>query len=109
MNRREFLKAVASSSLALGFAYRAKGNPMREDHVRLFPTDLPGPDWATFPAAGFSHPACGVVYRLKDKVTNGMALGGIDTGCIDPRLLHDLQHSCASARAAKRPHSRPDR
>jgi uncharacterized protein (DUF608 family) len=26
---------------------------------------------------------CGVVYRLQDTVTNGMALGGVDTGCID--------------------------
>ncbi len=26
---------------------------------------------------------CGVVYRLGDPVTNGMALGGVDTGCID--------------------------
>jgi len=49
----------------------------------LFPTDLPANDWAHFPAAGFSQPACGVVYRLSSVVTNGMALGGIDTGCLD--------------------------
>ena len=33
--------------------------------------------------AGFSQPACGVVYRMKDEVSCGMPLGGIDTGCID--------------------------
>ncbi|HIJ64558.1 MAG TPA: hypothetical protein HPP77_01300, partial [Candidatus Hydrogenedentes bacterium] len=26
---------------------------------------------------------CGVVYRLEDPLTTGMALGGVDTGCID--------------------------
>lgn len=83
MNRREFLKAVASTSLAVGLGYGAEAGSRRADHDLLFPTDLPGPDWVTFKAAGFSHPACGVIYRLKDKVTNGMALGGIDTGCID--------------------------
>lgn len=49
----------------------------------LFPTDLPKRDWVHFQAAGFADPVCGVVYRLADPVTNGMALGGIDTGCID--------------------------
>ena len=49
----------------------------------LFPTDLPGPEWQQFRAAGFSKPACGVIYRLRDRVTNGLALGGVDTGCID--------------------------
>jgi len=83
MKRREFLKAAAAGSLAAGIAYGAEANVTRQDHVRLFPTDLPGPEWLTFPAAGFSHPVCGVIYRLKDKVTNGLALGGIDTGCLD--------------------------
>jgi len=50
---------------------------------RLFPTDLPRRDWVHFDAHGFSEPVCGVVYRLNDTVTNGMALGGIDVGCID--------------------------
>ena len=49
----------------------------------LFPTDLAGREWAEFPAAGSSRPACGVIYRLADPVTNGMALGGVDTGCLD--------------------------
>ena len=50
---------------------------------RLFPTDLPERDWARFQAAGFRELVCGVIYGLNDTVTNGMALGGIDTGCID--------------------------
>ncbi len=50
---------------------------------RLFPIDLPRRDWAHFRATGFSAPACGVIYRLEDTVTNGLALGGIDTGCLD--------------------------
>lgn len=50
---------------------------------RLFPTDLPNREWVEFPAQGFSRPACGVIYRLNDQVTNGMPLGGIDVGCID--------------------------
>ncbi len=49
----------------------------------LFPTDAPRRDWVHFAADGFSEPVCGVVYRLNDTVTNGMALGGIDTGCLD--------------------------
>jgi len=49
----------------------------------LFPTDLPRKQWVVFRAQGFSHPACGVIYRLGDTVTNGIALGGVDTGCLD--------------------------
>jgi len=49
----------------------------------LFPTDLPSRDWVYFNAEGFKDPVCGVVYRMKDPVTNGLSLGGIDTGCID--------------------------
>jgi uncharacterized protein (DUF608 family) len=36
-----------------------------------------------FPAAGFSHPVTGVIYRKAQPATNGMPLGGVDTGCID--------------------------
>jgi uncharacterized protein (DUF608 family) len=50
---------------------------------RLFPTDLPHKEWMQFPAQGFGRPACGVIYRLGDTVTNGMPLGGVDTGCLD--------------------------
>lgn len=49
----------------------------------LFPIRLPGSQWVRFAAQGFSEPACGVIYRSADKVTNGMPLGGVDTGCID--------------------------
>jgi len=49
----------------------------------LFPTHVPGGDWQEFHADGFTRPVGGVVYRTGDPVTNGMALGGVDTGCID--------------------------
>jgi len=49
----------------------------------LFPTHLPSREWQTFRAAGFAKPACGVIYRRADTVTNGLALGGVDTGCLD--------------------------
>ena len=49
----------------------------------LFPTSLPSKEWVQFEAAGFEKPVCGVIYRTDDALTNGMALGGIDTGCID--------------------------
>lgn len=53
------------------------------DGARLFPSGLPGREWVQFRAAGFSRPVSGVVYRLEDPVTNGMPLGGVDTGCLD--------------------------
>ena len=74
------MRSAALSGLAVGAA--AEGATPTAAN-RLFPTDTPGPDWQTFPAEGFGQPACGAVYRLKDRVTNGMALGGIDTGCLD--------------------------
>ena len=49
----------------------------------FFNTTLPGSQWVKFDAAGFSHPATGVIYRKAQPATNGMPLGGIDTGCID--------------------------
>ncbi|MCG3198262.1 MAG: hypothetical protein GHCLOJNM_02757 [bacterium] len=49
----------------------------------LFPSNLPCREWLQFEAAGFSKPVCGVIYNQDDPVTNGLALGGIDTGCLD--------------------------
>jgi len=49
----------------------------------LFPSRLPGRTWVRFRSDDFSEPACGVIYRAGDTVTNGMPLGGLDTGCID--------------------------
>ena len=51
--------------------------------AKLFSTAVQGKTWVSFPAEGFSAPACGVVYRLGDMVECGVPLGGIDTGCID--------------------------
>ncbi|MBI2844847.1 MAG: hypothetical protein HYX78_15750 [Armatimonadetes bacterium] len=49
----------------------------------LFPTDVKERTWDLFQADGFSKPVCGVVNRLRDSVSNGLPLGGVDTGCID--------------------------
>jgi uncharacterized protein (DUF608 family) len=49
---------------------------------RLFPTDLSSGEWLSFQAAGFSSPACGVIYRRENEVPHGMPLGGIGTGFI---------------------------
>lgn len=38
---------------------------------------------ATVEAAGFTAPACAVVYRRENEVLNGMPLGGVSTGFID--------------------------
>jgi uncharacterized protein (DUF608 family) len=51
--------------------------------LTLFPTDLPASEWAEFPAQGFSAPVSGVIYRLGNRVTNGLPLGALDAGCID--------------------------
>ena len=51
--------------------------------AELFPSKEVGLSWTQFRAAGYSEPVCGVAYGLKDEVTSGMPLGGIDTGCLD--------------------------
>jgi uncharacterized protein (DUF608 family) len=56
---------------------------MAQADEKLFPTNLPGSEWVQFPAAGFLEPACGVIYRFGQPATNGLPLGGIDTGCLD--------------------------
>src|SRR3989304_7499985 len=58
-------------------------NRNTEEVRTLFPTGLPNKEWVQFKAEGFSKPVCGVLYRTKDRVGCGMALGGIDTGCLD--------------------------
>ena len=39
---------------------------------RLFPTDLTAREWRQFPAAGFSRPACGVIYRHQQPPEEGV-------------------------------------
>ncbi|MDE0185202.1 MAG: GH116 family glycosyl hydrolase [Candidatus Poribacteria bacterium] len=59
------------------------GNSGHRNNRRLFSTDAPVLEWSQFPADGFSEPACGVIYRRKQRIENGMPLGGIDTGRLD--------------------------
>lgn len=49
----------------------------------FFPRGLPNRRWLRFHAQGFRRPVCGVIYRKDDTVSNGMPLGGVDTGCTD--------------------------
>ncbi|MBI2298509.1 MAG: hypothetical protein HYU66_06070 [Armatimonadetes bacterium] len=50
---------------------------------RLFPVDLPTGEWHEFRAQGYDAPVTGVVYRAANPATNGMPVGGVDTGCLD--------------------------
>ncbi len=84
MDRRKFSVVVTVSFAVVSLAALLAAAPnCRAAAATLFPTDVPGKQWITFPAAGFSEPACGVIYRMKDEVSCGMPLGGIDTGCVD--------------------------
>lgn len=96
MDRRQFLKssgaALPSFMLGSGKAApqtgdtessRDKRNPNLQMGTRLFATNLPKREWAQFRAAGFSEPACGVIYGREDDVPHGMPLGGISTGFLD--------------------------
>ncbi len=49
----------------------------------LLPADLPSREWRQFEAEGYSARVCGVVYRTDAPPTNGMPVGGVDTGCLD--------------------------
>jgi uncharacterized protein (DUF608 family) len=51
--------------------------------AELFPTAPAAKGWHEFRALGYAEPVGGVIYRSADRVTNGMPLGTIDTGCID--------------------------
>src|SRR5437867_3785118 len=83
MRRREFIKATATLALSTGLSEIGGADSALRPAARLFPPDLPNKQWFRFGAFGFAKPACGVIYRLGDQVTNGLALGGIDTGCLD--------------------------
>lgn len=69
--------------LILSFSFCFSALQGQAAPAKLFPTDLPNRQWVRFAAEGYGEPACGVIYRLGDPVTCGMALGGVDTGCLD--------------------------
>src|SRR3990172_6679942 len=50
---------------------------------KLFPVNLQEGEWVEFRAQGYKHPASGIVFGSGNPPTNGMPIGGIDTGCID--------------------------
>jgi len=40
-------------------------------------------DWSTFPLEGYRAPVTGFFHTKKNPAQNGMAFGGIGTGCLD--------------------------
>lgn len=54
-----------------------------DESERLFTTSLPSSEWVGMKAKGFTSPVTGVIYRRDTPAVNGLALGGIDTGCLD--------------------------
>jgi len=86
MDRREFFlrstAGVASVACGVSGAAPAAGAEVLKSD-RLFPLSLPAGEWVRFRAAGFTQPACGVIYRRENQVLHGMPLGGISTGYLD--------------------------
>ena len=99
MNRRHFIRnsvlgvAAVSGGVSLDCGKSStsgsgagEGNiPLfhRTHGYELFPSQVPSKEWAQFDAAGFTDPACGIVYRRTDEVPHGMPLGGVATASLD--------------------------
>lgn len=105
MRRRDFLKtsaigiatatAAAGTGSLLAEASGQPGGPAAESLLvdpqihrahpgqALFPATAPTKQWTRFAAAGFSRPACGIIYTKADVVEHGMPLGGVATASID--------------------------
>ena len=78
-----WLAAAWFSAVGTGSAAEPAGRAVISGPT-LFSTDAPSKQFVRLKAKGFTNAlACGVVYRQGDAVTNGMPLGGVDTGCID--------------------------
>jgi uncharacterized protein (DUF608 family) len=54
-----------------------------QDQYQLFPTSLDQRSWLQFPAAGFSDPVSGVIFRGSNPPCCGLGVGGLGTGCMD--------------------------
>jgi len=76
MDRRDFLKTAAMAGVTHTSSSAAAS-------ATLFPLDLPSSEWTQFRAAGYPGDVTGVIYRRATPATNGMPLGGVDTGCVD--------------------------
>src|SRR5437773_5824620 len=74
MNRRMLLRSWLGG--IFGSLWGGSVQRQGPEVAKLFPADAAprgcDPDWAEFPAAGFSGPACGVIYRRKQRLKNGM-------------------------------------
>ncbi len=80
MKRRDVLKSLLASLAARPSLEALMAATPASRGGRLFPMDLPFQEWLEFPAEGFNHRACGLIYNQMRPPRQGMALGGIDTG-----------------------------
>ena len=80
MKRRDALKSLIASFAAHPALNSLTAEVLPQKGGRLFPTDLPYQKWVEFPAEGFTHRACGLIYNQLQPPRQGMAMGGIDTG-----------------------------
>lgn len=78
---KEGLEAASNAeSLARGLAAETVAGRRGK---KLFPINVVTGKWLLFEAAGFSAPACAVIYGRENEVLHGMPLGGISTGFIN--------------------------
>lgn len=86
LDRREFMRWSAAGAGGVGAASggsSATSDARNQGVRRFFPANLPGGEAVPFRAAGYSAPACGVIYRRENRVPHGMPLGGVGTGFLD--------------------------
>lgn len=76
INTPEWLLTSVQATNAAG------GQSNARQSGRLFPPDTPS-GWQSFDALGLRSPACGIVYRKRNRPESGMPLGAIDTGRLD--------------------------
>ena len=78
-NVRTFVTVFSLLLAMAGFAAESSAG----DAARLFPAHLPKAQWEKFPAAGYSKPVTGIIYRGEPRPVSGVPLGGVATGSID--------------------------
>ena len=91
MDRRRFVLSSTAGVVgsALSHTLEAAGQRLglkssAEESGDLFPAQsLSALAWSQFTAAGFTEPACGLIYRKSHPAECGLPLGAIDTGGID--------------------------
>jgi len=81
---KQWPQAMLTPEIANMFVWSVYRNASGAREVnRLFPAGLPAAQWSEFPAAGYTQPVTGIIYRDEPCPVAGVPLGGIDTGCLD--------------------------